>query len=443
MCKIIIFTKPPFASSQKKQRALFNKLLNELGKSQKDGLGIAYMGPDNVIHRRRWGASSDFKGLMTDDLRGAFCEETSEPPDETIASGFVLLHGRTATCERGLRNAHPHMIEDQSGTQFALIHNGVVQASKTDKDALGTMLSGCDSELILSAFASGGMDLVSKIITGYYAFSVIVNNRDGTSYLHVVRDFTTSLYVGEMDGGSYVFATTPDLIEMAGCKQYSRVLPLIHLTFDNTGALVDMEDIVAPKSTPYSYQGTTYPSSAGYSARPNLALQLPPPKPTIPAVPASPTMAAVASATATPASTPALIIPKPATQTAAELADDAKYQEHWERLCAANGLDNDGNPIHGKQLLQDEPPIELGEGMELAEIDAKIARAEERAKRLRLVKSRRYNEGMISRHAAMSGSEDSSTSGVSSIHSIPNSEDEAQALIQAEREAAGVCPMPA
>src|SRR5664279_2270703 len=142
MCKIIVFSKAPLPNSPKRQRKLFSTLLDELGKSQKDGLGIAWVDKVGIVHRRRWASPEDFKEFLEDDCRAPFALTTSDPPDPEPAQGFVLLHGRTATSEKGLRNAHPHMLTDPAGTTFALIHNGVGQCVRARQGKTGTVAVG-------------------------------------------------------------------------------------------------------------------------------------------------------------------------------------------------------------------------------------------------------------------------------------------------------------
>jgi hypothetical protein len=412
-----------------------------MGQSQKDGLGIAYVGSDGNIHRRRWASSDDFKGLITDDLRGPFCEITSEPPipANIPATGFVLLHGRTATCDKGLANSHPHIIIGPSGTEYALIHNGQVQASDKDKKELGDLLSSCDSELILAAFASGGMEKVSNIITGYYAFGIIVKNTIGEKFLHVVKDDRAQLHVGEIPDKTYVFATTPELLGIAGVKVSARVQSLTHLIFSGDGELFDMNTIPKPKAYVYSYQPTYCSSSTkGYTYEKEPA------------------------PTRGNQSTLQLALPAPSTPRVKE-SDEFRYESYWERYCAEHGLDPCGDPLtpearaamaHGStEFVQGEsndPPPDPGPreynpvtsteyNLELAEIDAKLEKAYGRIKRLTDIKYKKIkidsdNNRIIAQNAQASGTSDT--------HSVPISDDESMAataaMIEAERDAAGL-----
>ena len=466
MCKIIVFSKAPLPNSPKRQRKLFSTLLDELGKSQKDGLGIAWVDGIGIVHRRRWASPEDFKEFLEDDCRAPFALTTSDPPDPEPAQGFVLLHGRTATSEKGLRNAHPHMLTDPAGTTFALIHNGVVNASEPDKARLGQLLSGCDSELILAAFAAGGMERVNQIITGYYAFAVIVANADGTSFLHVVRDGTTSLYVGELSDKSYVFATTEDLIKLAGAKVYAKCNPLMHVTFDNMGVLMDMEDIPGPKSS-YSYSPPA-PVPAPWPASSHLQ--------------DSPVICLPASMAATPLPTRTSAIDRNPHMVRVIRGKEETNDDYWTRYCQENGLDDEGAPLERPPLIQGEltiglnpdlavidSKIAIAEGKKskleniepvndanLMEIEGKIMKCEARILRLREMKRQAVNAGAMAAFKAEEAAglpglaaaliqAEREVSGVGETHSVPIGQDAIaaleEALVQAERVVSGVAPL--
>lgn len=249
MCKLIIMTKAPLVEDPIKQTELFNKLLTDLARTEKDGLGIAYLDSSGAIQSRRWSASKGFHGLEVDGPR-----DKSDPVVPVPAAGFVLLHGRTATSPKSLENAHPHCGNDADGGAYALIHNGVVSMEFKDKQPIGPISSSCDSELILAAWIYGGMERVSETVRGYYAFGLIVAGKE-RSFLHVVKDRKANLYVGETDDSGFIFATTPELVGMAGGNKYARMIDLAHLTFSDTGEMIGMEEIPAPKENPLSLLG--------------------------------------------------------------------------------------------------------------------------------------------------------------------------------------------
>jgi hypothetical protein len=437
MCKIVIYTQAPLVDRPKSQRRLFNRLLTELGRTEKDGLGIAWTDAEGKIHRRRWATSEDFKGMTVDDYRSMFCEVSSEPVDETPASGFVLLHGRTATSEKGLRNAHPHVGNSPTGAEFALVHNGIVTASPESTKELGELMSGCDSELILAAFIAGGMPKVSELIFGYYAFAVIVVNPDGSRHLHVVRDARASLFAGEDKGGHYIFATTSDLVTMAGAEKCARVSPLIHLTFDKGGTWMDMEDIPEPKATWSMYQ-----RSGGYGSDYHSPSSLPGP-------------------INTPTGQKTILLPEksPTLDVVAQQVRQDDYLAKWRK---ANGFTDDdetrrpprvfvqGEVVDG-EIVQDELPMG-GENRVLAELDRRIASTDmiihrlthdldpdspDRSDMEKKIARKCERRNILAEQKRHILERNGVTSGVSGTHGTPISCDEASALKAAEREAAG------
>lgn len=421
MCKIIVFTKAPHPNQPKRQRALFNRLLAELARTEHDGLGMAFVGTDNRVHRRRWATGADFRGINTDELSAPFCVKTCEPAEDIAAKGFVILHGRTATSERGLNNAHPHMMQGPDGTIYALIHNGVVNANLKDKESLGKLMTGCDSELILAAWVAGGMAKVSEIITGYYAFSVIEAKPDGSQFLHVVKDDSASLYASDLADGSYIFATTEQLCTMSGGNKIGRVSPLTHAVFDREGQLHDVKDIPKPKS---SWGG-------GYQYTPPY-----------PSTPAQSTHVHPAAAT-------------DVNEEARIREHNAKIDAYWDEYAKTHHLDENGNEI-GPNLSggkQTELPIE---GVaDVGEIDSKIAKAKKRFETLMATEPSNEKEEdsleaaklkVASRIARLrkiraeliSNARKKEHEAVSAIHGEPLSKDQEEALRQAERDAACV-----
>ena len=429
MCKIVIYTQAPLVDKPKSQRRLFNRILSELARTEKDGVGIAWTDVEGKIHRRRWATSEDFKGVTVDDYRSPFCEVTSEPVDETPASGFVLLHGRTATSEKGLRNAHPHIGNSPTGAEFALIHNGIVTASPEGTRELGELMSGCDSELILAAFIAGGMPKVSELIFGYYAFAVIVVDPDGTRYLHVVRDHRASLFAGEDKGGHYIFGTTGDLVSLAGAEKNGRVTPLVHLTFAWDGTWMGMDDIPEPKATWSMYQHGGYSGGYGSDYHPQSSLP---------------------GTLNTPTGQKTILLPEksPTLDVVAQQKKQDEYLEKWRR---DNGFDEDGVPKTPRKFVQGELPIE-GENRVLEELDRRLAQTDmiihqlthdmnpdspDRADMEKKIARKCERRNILADQKRMILERQATTDGVSATHSNPISCDEAEARRAAEREAAG------
>jgi hypothetical protein len=393
MCKLVIFTRAPFADNPKKQRKLFDDLLSALGKTEHDGLGMAWTDHQGMVHHRKWATSDDYRGILKEDMRSRFCLVGSTPVDDTPANGFAILHGRTATSEKGLINAHPHVADDGS-TTFALIHNGVVSMSEAHKQELGSLVSKCDSELILAAFMKGGMEHVSKTVCGYYAFGVIVSSSKEERYLHVVKDDRANLYAGELEDGSFVFATTQDLLASAGAVKQGRMTSLVHLVFDCDGAMIEMFDIPKPATYVYTY------SPAQQDRREYESTNVDPPK----------------------------------------VLTEAEYEKIWERYRRRNGLEKENESPTHRVAVQEEMNELLDATID--ELDKKIAKSKARTERLEFARDRRMKD-IAAKNAEIIAQV---ASGTSDTHSHPNSEDEAQAiaasLIEAERQAAGVASPP-
>ena len=260
MCKLVIFTEAPYAKQPAKQAKLLDKILTSLAVTDRDGLGITYIDGGGKLLRRRWATSADYKGLKVDDCRAPFCVEASDSVTPRPAAGFVMLHGRTSTRGKGLDNAHPHLAYDRDGNAWSLIHNGVVHVTKADEKTLN-IDSACDSEYILRAWILGGMPKVSAMIRGYYAFGLIESLVAEANVLHIVKDATATLYAGNRKDGSYVFATTSNLLEIAEVKEYAKVQDLVHISFDECGGLLGMEDIPAP----YYVAKESYTPAGGFT----------------------------------------------------------------------------------------------------------------------------------------------------------------------------------
>ena len=449
MCKLVIYARAPYASKPKQQRILFNKILTELGNTEKDGLGIAFTDSAGVVHHRKWSTSADFRGLGEEDLRRKFCLTTSTPVDNATAEGFVLIHGRTSTSGKGLLNAHPHVASDGKST-FALIHNGSASVTQKNREMLGQLKSTCDSELLLAAFMKGGMEMVSKIVAGYYAFGMIVSWGRKERYLHVVKDNRAMLSVGEMPDKSLVFATTGHLVAFAGGDPQGVVAPSTQLVFDHEGEMIEMFDIPEPLAYAYDYTSPVYtPHSSWPSSRPAPTVPI-----TIPNVSTAPALIAASSTVTAP---PVINIP-PLPHHPSSLTDQDHYESLYERYIRMHpetfGDDEREPAQQPPKVVQEE--IDLNDLhelplMALSDLRAKIDKSINRTKRLMEALHKKMNNRAIAasvEHEFESEVKDHivEDTGTSETHRVPISDDEAMAaaaaLIQAEREAACVASPP-
>lgn len=220
-----------------------------MSKSQKDGLGAA------------WSAGGEI-GYVKSSAPFIFPNESGYPPfadgvaayfghlhDRPSDGGPLIIHGRTATSEKSLMNCHPMLwaeqgVGDDERITHAVIHNGVV-----DSGDYYNHLTTCDSELIMHAFAEGGIDSVAKSISGRYAFASLEVGRKGESILNVVRDDKACLHVGILPNGGYVFATTQTLIERVGGRYLEEFKKLTCVCFVN-GALTKVTEFVKTAVAP-------------------------------------------------------------------------------------------------------------------------------------------------------------------------------------------------
>lgn len=144
----------------------------------------------------------------------------SEPSD----GGWLLLHGRTATCSRTLENTHPML----DGGGAALIHNGVVSS-----DAFQNVTTTCDSELLLRAWDSDGAKGLRKI-SGYFAFGLLLRQRDGWHAV-VARDDKARLRTGRTRHG-WAWGTTDDALRTAGAEPLADHSPMTAACFAPDGS---------------------------------------------------------------------------------------------------------------------------------------------------------------------------------------------------------------
>lgn len=212
MCKIIIATAHN-AKNLKQTIATAWAYFNQTGES--DGFGAAWL---------------DRKGKLCW-LKSSSPELTTKPPhfclgfaddengDSQSNGGFLLIHGRKATCGKSLNNTHPML-----GNGSALIHNGIVRSS-TIKNKETT----CDSELLLLAMEHNDEKKLAEI-TGYFAFGMLQPIAQGWQ-LHVAKDDTARLQAGRNESSGYTFGTTPEACAIGGAAVNHPVKPQTLLTF--------------------------------------------------------------------------------------------------------------------------------------------------------------------------------------------------------------------
>jgi len=178
-----------------------------------------------------------------------------------VLSGGLLVHARISTNSVSMMNTHPFL-----NKKWAMIHNGIVYNEGPVYDKKTTN----DSEHILHYLTEGGVEAVTKNVSGYYAVGALNRNtgetlvmKDGTANLH-------ACYIPFLD--SMAFGTNPEqlkyILKGAGFK-FSKVREVIDnkaLVFGRDGQLVSETEII-PLEKKWSHDDAywaDYQSSMGY-----------------------------------------------------------------------------------------------------------------------------------------------------------------------------------
>lgn len=265
MCQILCLT----SHDPARLHEIIQKVWVSMAFSQKDGYGAAWRGADGTIGylKRRFPkisteAAPPFvkptapTGYGSHKPQDPFFESNDIPSD----GGFLIIHGRTATNAVNMANTHPFLDVLDDGRLVAMVHNGVVSSSK-----YSNLLDGCtcDSELLLRAYTSGGIDEVERHIDGRYAFMYLEVapptveevaaaaekgiQAVGKTTLHVAKDEMASLYCGVKLDDTFVFATTEHLIKLVDGEPEGEVRENMLMVFSDKTTVVH---------TPY--KGLTY-----------------------------------------------------------------------------------------------------------------------------------------------------------------------------------------
>lgn len=218
MCKVIILQKHAPAARNRLIRAAWSYFCRT---GETDGFGAAWIAKDG---RLAWAKSSSptLSGDLPPWADGFFAHRgLAEPSD----GGWLLLHGRTATCGVDVDNTHPML--DDNGTA-ALVHNGVVSS-----ETLQNVYTTCDSELLLHAWDQGGAKGLEQV-SGYFAFALLLRRRDGWHAV-VARDDKARLRVGKTSRG-WAWATTDDALATVGAMPQGDHAPMRAAVFSPDGS---------------------------------------------------------------------------------------------------------------------------------------------------------------------------------------------------------------
>lgn len=201
MCKLMCLTN---VSKLKSIKKLVNEAKPIITKNDSHGFGWAMQGSKGVCGERmnelhhRYGLGAKINAM---DLPGAGRPSYNSFGVSGTPTGAMLIHGRTSTNEKALKNVHPIVKHD-----WTLVHNGVV----SNKGEPYAQITSNDTEHLVEYLgARDGIEGIQKNLAGYYAFAAI----DPEGRLHVCRDDNATLYVSWIETiESFVYATTADLI---------------------------------------------------------------------------------------------------------------------------------------------------------------------------------------------------------------------------------------
>lgn len=243
MCQLFCIT----AHDPAKRDEIIERVWSQMALTQKDGYGAAWFSPDGTIgfHKRR------YPRLIETEATLPFVKDKAKPADIFSLSndipsdgGFLIIHGRLNSPKApiSLANTHPFMTETDNGRSVALIHNGLVTSWTYDNVLPGCS---CDSELLMHAYADGGIDGVENHTDGRYAFMFLEYTPPtadelaanpaavGTKRLHVAKDAAAMLYAGETKEKNIVIATTETLLAMMKAESAGELKNHVLILFDN------------------------------------------------------------------------------------------------------------------------------------------------------------------------------------------------------------------
>jgi hypothetical protein len=211
MCKILILT----GHHPAQRNHLIRTAWRYFDRSrERDGFGAAWISASGRLAHIRSSAPT-----LTD-RQPDWCDgwHHAENTKEASNGGPLLIHGRTATCGKGLTNTHPMLVPNH-----ALIHNGVVSSDEYRNES-----TTCDSELILRALLAKSTDGLAAI-RGYFAFAHL----DLTARrLTIARDDQAGLYSAKIPGHGWAFGTTTEAVAIATTACPVQVKDNVAVSFD-------------------------------------------------------------------------------------------------------------------------------------------------------------------------------------------------------------------
>jgi hypothetical protein len=272
MCKLVLMPHIPDKKSAKAWQ--FAKTISgPMTQRDNDGFGYAAVGVDDRLFSEKWlfpidawtnDLPGEFEGmekalcggLDKDVYRSIGLQASKRPPIKAL-----VLHARMSTCGGGVENAHPFVLQDNTGPYAALVHNGVVS-----KVGMKFEQSTCDSEGILNKLRDEhvwevpeNLQTALKDVEGYYALGVLAQTYEDGWICDIIKDNVADLhacYVHELE--ATVFATS-ELNVKDACKKLkwrrprvAKMRPCTRIRFSVNLGTVLMVDKFTP--TPRSWR---------------------------------------------------------------------------------------------------------------------------------------------------------------------------------------------
>lgn len=174
----------------------FMKLLGKyMTRGNNDGLGYAAFDKNGKIFGERWLNNStaftdlsQIKGMNSHIASKVYSSIGDEVKrDEAQA---IILHTRFATCEKGIKNTHPFVNDEDSPTSV-IIHNGVI----ANHEELLKKYSTCDSEVIVHLYEQlKVVDNIQKLqdvmdqLQGWFTVLGLSTQKDGRLIMDAFTD---------------------------------------------------------------------------------------------------------------------------------------------------------------------------------------------------------------------------------------------------------------
>lgn len=259
-----------------------------MSKSDDDGYGYAAITKKGDVFVERWLDNDQAFRYKGDNKADKNLKETMGDAMEPLDDGYssygtvakkeavaIILHARMATCERGLKNVHPFIVDGK-----ALIHNGVISNHHQvigKYDANNTRQSTCDSEAIAFSYSANdvinkaeGISQVSADLSGYYACAVLGVDEKNNPIMDVFKSASANLYavyVPQVE--CLVYSTSLDIIKQAikNCGfSYNRPHKILTGKLIRHDAVTGSGKVVATFEERSMSYGSSYSYGRGYNS---------------------------------------------------------------------------------------------------------------------------------------------------------------------------------